>query len=214
MPKETFLNLSEEKQEKVMRAAIHEFLTYGFERGNVGAIAKQAGIAKGSIYQYFDDKKEILLHSVRWSLELLMKKYSHFMPFQSNNGGFFEMINVTLDHAWIQVKEEHEIALFLQEVLLGTFNPVAAETRDTMRVASELVLLKLIKDGQTNGYFRKDIDDHMLVLFLSGATFRFKEYFLNQVKESGKELSDEHLEKYKSELKSLYALILNGMGVK
>ena len=43
MPKDTFFNLPMEKQEKVMRSAISEIIKYGFEKANVGNIAKSAG---------------------------------------------------------------------------------------------------------------------------------------------------------------------------
>jgi hypothetical protein len=46
MPKDTFFNLSFEKQEKVMRAAISEFSIYGFEKGIVGDIAKNAELQR------------------------------------------------------------------------------------------------------------------------------------------------------------------------
>jgi len=77
MQKDTFFNLSFEKQEKVMRAAISEFSIYGFEKGNVWDIAKNAGVAKGSMYQYFENKRELFLYSVRWSVEFLVKKYGN-----------------------------------------------------------------------------------------------------------------------------------------
>jgi AcrR family transcriptional regulator len=64
MPKETFFNLNEEKQEKIMRASISEFSRYGFEKGNIGSIAGSAGVAKGSMYQYFQNKRELFLYSV------------------------------------------------------------------------------------------------------------------------------------------------------
>ena len=43
----TFFNLSEEKQEKVIRAAISEFSKYGFEKGNIGEICKKCRSCKG-----------------------------------------------------------------------------------------------------------------------------------------------------------------------
>ncbi|MFC5649726.1 TetR/AcrR family transcriptional regulator [Paenibacillus solisilvae] len=214
MPKETFINLSLEKQEKVMRAAIHEFLTHGYESGNIGEIAKNAGVAKGSMYQYFENKKELFLYSVHWTMELFMKIDSNSMLFQTKDINFFDVLNMTLDQGWIQLKEEKEAALFMQEVMLGTFNPVAAESRKAMLKTSEDFLLKLIKDGQKNGYFRTDIDDEMLLMFLLGASMRFKEKFLNQARLSETAFSDEYLEVYRKKLKSIFELILNGMGVK
>jgi hypothetical protein len=48
MPKETFFNLNEEKQENVMRASINEFSKQGFEKGNIGDIAKAAGVSRAA----------------------------------------------------------------------------------------------------------------------------------------------------------------------
>lgn len=67
MPKKTFYRLDDHKKERVMRAAIGEFQACGFERAKIEVIAQNAGIAKGSIYQYFDDKKALFLYSVTWA---------------------------------------------------------------------------------------------------------------------------------------------------
>ncbi|MCA2000505.1 MAG: TetR/AcrR family transcriptional regulator, partial [Chloroflexi bacterium] len=56
MPKQTFLNLPEEKRQAVVRAAIDEFADYGFEASSVNRIVANSGISKGSFYQYFEDK--------------------------------------------------------------------------------------------------------------------------------------------------------------
>lgn len=214
MPKDTFYNLSNDKQEKVMRAAITEFLARGFENGKIGDIASLAGIAKGSIYQYFEDKKELFLHSVHWSSEYLLQKYSAAASGTLKKASFVEVFLHSLDHAWIQLKEEKEITLFLQEVLLGTFNPVAAESREAMLKASDSFIHALIKEGQESGQFRTDLDEELLVQFLTGASMRFKEKFLQKVKASGSELSDVLAEEYKREAGQLYELILNGMGAR
>src|SRR5690554_1489824 len=62
MPKETFFNLPEEKRQRIIEAAIDEFATHPFHQARVTAIADQAGIAKGSFYQYFEDKKDLYKH--------------------------------------------------------------------------------------------------------------------------------------------------------
>lgn len=57
MPKRTFIRLDEDKKERVMRAAIGEFQARGYEGAKIEDIAQNAGVAKGSIYQYFETKK-------------------------------------------------------------------------------------------------------------------------------------------------------------
>ena len=62
MPKQTFLNLPEEKRETIMNAAVEEFADYGLENASTNRIVKNSGIAKGSFYQYFEDKQDVFMH--------------------------------------------------------------------------------------------------------------------------------------------------------
>jgi AcrR family transcriptional regulator len=48
-------------REAIMKAAINLFGERGYERTSVSALAKAAGIGKGTIYSYFSSKNEILL---------------------------------------------------------------------------------------------------------------------------------------------------------
>jgi AcrR family transcriptional regulator len=62
MPKQTFFNLPTEKRETIMNAAIEEFAEYGLENASTNRIVKNSGIAKGSFYQYFEDKQDVFMH--------------------------------------------------------------------------------------------------------------------------------------------------------
>lgn len=59
MPKQTFFNLPEPKRQIIEQAALDEFSTHGFGQSNMNRIVKHSGIAKGSFYQYFEDKKDL-----------------------------------------------------------------------------------------------------------------------------------------------------------
>jgi len=48
-----------DKKEKIVEAAISVFARKGLERGKISDIAKEAGIGKGTIYEYFRSKEEI-----------------------------------------------------------------------------------------------------------------------------------------------------------
>ena len=62
MPKQTFLNLPETKRNNVINAAIEEFAEYGLENASTNRIVKNSGIAKGSFYQYFEDKQDVFMY--------------------------------------------------------------------------------------------------------------------------------------------------------
>ena len=61
MPKETFHKLSPDKKKKIVDGFLREFSTKSFDDASLTTVVKSLGIAKGSIYQYFDDKLELFL---------------------------------------------------------------------------------------------------------------------------------------------------------
>ncbi len=62
MPKQTFHNLPEEKRRNIINAAIEEFAEYGLENASTNRIVANSSIAKGSFYQYFEDKQDVFMH--------------------------------------------------------------------------------------------------------------------------------------------------------
>ncbi|NLY51524.1 MAG: TetR/AcrR family transcriptional regulator, partial [Firmicutes bacterium] len=64
MPKDTFFNLPEDKRQRIIDAAIDEFAHRSFHDARITAIVDAAGIAKGSFYQYFEDKKDLFKYII------------------------------------------------------------------------------------------------------------------------------------------------------
>ena len=65
MPKETFLKLSKEKQQKVINAAKKEFARAPIENVSIKNIVEEADIARGSFYQYFEDKEDAIKYIIQ-----------------------------------------------------------------------------------------------------------------------------------------------------
>ncbi|MDP4142974.1 MAG: TetR/AcrR family transcriptional regulator [Bacillota bacterium] len=214
MPKETFFNLNEEKQEKVMRAAINEFILHGFEKANIGIIAKNAGVAKGSMYQYFENKRELFLFAVRWSLEFITKKYNNYIEFTNKEMNFFDYFYQNSKEIWVQLRDERDLVIFIQDVFLGKYPGVTDESIAYMMKVSDDYLIKLIQEGKDNGSIRKDIDNNLLSLFMTGASLKFKEYMMNKARAKGEDIMDEDFEAFENEIKTMMDLLKNGMGAK
>jgi len=62
MVKQTFLNLSTEKQERILEAAKREFSRASLNEASVANIIKDVGIPRGSFYQYFNDLEDIFYY--------------------------------------------------------------------------------------------------------------------------------------------------------
>jgi AcrR family transcriptional regulator len=62
MPSITFTNLPAAKKDKFIRVAMEEFASAGYEKASVTQMVKKLKIAKGSVYQYFENKKELYFY--------------------------------------------------------------------------------------------------------------------------------------------------------
>ena len=60
MIKQTFYNLSEEKRQRIIDAIMKEFSSSSTEKVSINRIIKTANISRGSFYQYFDDKVDLI----------------------------------------------------------------------------------------------------------------------------------------------------------
>ncbi|WP_077852659.1 TetR/AcrR family transcriptional regulator [Clostridium felsineum] len=214
MPKQTFYNLITEKQEKIMRSAINEFLNNGYEKGNIGNIAKNAGVAKGSMYQYFENKKELFLFCIQWASTLIVQKYGNFSAYKEKEINLFDYIYESTTAMWFQIKEERNVITFIQNAFMGNYGSVTEEATKSMMEISNTYTLNLIRDGKKHGYIRKDIDDMMLLMFMTGAFAKIREYLFKKSDNLGQNILDEDFEEYKKQSKAMLDLIKNGMGAK
>lgn len=65
MPKIVDEQTREATRRRIIAEAASEFARLGFEQANINTIAEQAGIGKGTIYLYFENKRELFLAMLR-----------------------------------------------------------------------------------------------------------------------------------------------------
>ncbi|GHO47930.1 TetR/AcrR family transcriptional regulator [Ktedonospora formicarum] len=66
MPKVVDEQTREATRRRILRQAASEFARLGFDQANINIIAEQAGIGKGTIYLYFENKRELFLAMLRY----------------------------------------------------------------------------------------------------------------------------------------------------
>ncbi|MFI6878876.1 TetR/AcrR family transcriptional regulator [Streptomyces sp. NPDC050400] len=59
MPTTTWQRLDPARRERITTAAMTEFGRHGYSAGSLNTVAREAGVAKGSLFQYFDDKLDL-----------------------------------------------------------------------------------------------------------------------------------------------------------
>ena len=88
MPTHTFFNLPESKRQRLIDGAMKEFMAKSLNEASISNIVKNAGISRGSFYQYFEDKKDLyyfLIGKFKYNYHKLMIK-----SFKEADGDFYK----------------------------------------------------------------------------------------------------------------------------
>lgn len=210
MPKETFLNLPEEKKEKIFREAIKEFGKKGYEKGNVGEIAKAAGVAKGSMYQYFEDKKELYMYCVKESYNISMK-YTSSKIHNIEEVNIFDLFYQGFKDTWPFLREERELNIFLSKVTYENKHSIKDEALTYILNQSRSFMKNVIEANKKKGYINKAISTESILVFIEGVSIKMKEHIRELAEENHKEFYEMEFEDYEKFIKEITYLLKSGL---
>lgn len=115
MPSKTFLNLPEEKRQKLLKAATDEFSNTSFFDASINKIINNANISRGSFYMYFEGKEELfeyILDSYSSNLIEIVKK-----ELTNSNGDLRESFINLYDELLIRISKI-KYKIFFRNVFL------------------------------------------------------------------------------------------------
>ena len=85
---ETFLRLPEEKRRRFLDAAWEEFTSARFSDVSINQIVRRAGIPRGSFYQYFSGKDDLLAFLLEDVRNYIKEEYRRIL--KENGGDIFQ----------------------------------------------------------------------------------------------------------------------------
>jgi AcrR family transcriptional regulator len=166
MPTVTWARVDPARRATIVEAAEAEFGAHGFSGGSLNVIARRAGVAKGSLFQYFADKRDlyafiadIASQRVRFYMEGRIRELDPGRP-------FFEFLTDWLD-TWVAyfADHPHERALHAAATL-----EVDTDARVTVRSVIHRhyleVLRPIVRDAAKRGDLRADADTDALLSLL------------------------------------------------
>lgn len=85
------MRLSDQRVQRLIDAAMDEFLTKGFRRGSIENIARATGIGKATIYRHFTDKNGLFQAAVTAEIERLETPPFDFQPRAAPRQAFYSI---------------------------------------------------------------------------------------------------------------------------
>ena len=107
MPSDTFFRLPDRKRQRLMDAAWEEFTSVRFSDVSINKIIRSAGIPRGSFYQYFKDKDDLMAYLISEDWGYLLRGYHAVL--REVKGDIFTLQLSCFDRFLLQQKNEDPV---------------------------------------------------------------------------------------------------------
>lgn len=166
MPRPRFYNLEPQKRRAILDSAGAEFAAEGFSKASFNRIIEKAGISKGAMYYYFDDKADLYATVLKEAFERFFEGKVLRIPQVSTAEEFVAEVESYL-HKVISYAHSHPLDIALFRRLLNEpvpqSDPQGESVLAAMRAQAERFTGEMIRAGQRVGAVRTDIDFELLV---------------------------------------------------
>lgn len=179
-----FKKLNTDRQEEILNACINEFAKNGYQNASTNQIVKQAGISKGTLFNYFGSKKELYLSIV----EVVVERYTKYANelkalsaeestdlFERLKERGFRKLQIALSHP--------ELYAILYDAFVGLEESMKKEVLHRMASMSRAAE-DTLKVGLDTSVFKSDVDVDKAIeitqMFLEGY-FQRKQGYLKSL---------------------------------
>ncbi|MFP4016831.1 MAG: TetR/AcrR family transcriptional regulator [Halanaerobiales bacterium] len=169
MPKETFLNLPETKQRRVIDAAIDEFAGRSYHKARITAIADKAGIAMGSFYQYFNDKEDLFSYLIELTVKKKLKYINHEMMINKDKYDIFQLLRETY-LSGLRFARENPRLVEVGNILIND-KEIQRKIWGEHSDKSSDFFRHLLEEGVKKGDLDEDIDVELVAKLLTGLNY-------------------------------------------
>jgi AcrR family transcriptional regulator len=159
-----------EKRPLILQAATEVFAEQGFASVTVAEIADRAGIGKGTVYEYFSSKDELLFAVFEWMNEKIFERIRSLLD---EGGTTRERLQRMLDLGARITREQVEMQAVVLDFWSASRGTKVEERYNqacltTFRAYRRLVA-DVIREGQTTGELRSDVDPEAVAVMVVAA---------------------------------------------
>ncbi len=190
--------MEREKKECILSAATRLFARFGFKKTSVDQIAKDAGVAKGTVYLAADTKEDLFYQAVHREVRAYAAEIAKLIDPRKRADEL--LVETTL--AGLQYLDERPL---VRDLIFGNLQlilPEWADRLDELRALGRTNVIEILRLGVRQGVFRGNVDvDEVaeIVEDVSIATHVFHRHAPNRD------------DKLKRRMKSAFDLLMNGL---
>ena len=136
-----------------MNAAITSFAQHGYHQATIADVAREAGVAAGTIYLYFKNKDDLLISIFEEKVQRFITEFqSQLSQEESAEIKLRKLVHLHL----FEMQDHPDLAAVFQLELRQSRHFMSAYPKADLKGYFDLIGM-IIEEGQQQGLFRKDL---------------------------------------------------------
>ena len=103
-----------ERKLKILKSAVKSFAASGFHISDIDNIAKNAGVGKGTLYRYFQNKEDLFFESVKYCMDEMYDEIGKKLE----NVSYNDFVGVLFDAHMDYYREHEETYMLVANAIL------------------------------------------------------------------------------------------------
>jgi TetR/AcrR family fatty acid metabolism transcriptional regulator len=156
---------SNDKYHRILEAAVKVFAKQGFHKSTIAQIAREAGVADGTIYLYFKNKDDILVQFFEFKTKQV---FDRFQEIVSKGDNAKEKLSRLIRSHLQEFERDRNMAMVYQSETRRNSPLVKEQIKQMSKMYLDIVA-EIVEQGQVEGCFRKDLYLGLVKRYILGA---------------------------------------------
>jgi len=154
-----------QKYEQIIDAAVKVIAQNGYYNSQVSKIAKEAGVADGTIYLYFRNKEDILISLFEEKMGNFVEKIKEKIQDESS---VEKKLFILIEMHFMQLEMDHDLAIVTQLELRQSNISIRHKVNEVLKGYLTLVD-SVLEEGIKSGVFESDLELRIARQLIFGA---------------------------------------------
>jgi TetR/AcrR family fatty acid metabolism transcriptional regulator len=154
-----------DKYDRILEAAVKVFAEQGFFQSTVSQIAREAGVADGTIYLYFKNKDDILVQFFSYKTRQVFARFREEVDRADN--AVDKLRNLIRRHLE-EFQNDRNMAMVYRAETHQNSRLVEAQIKEMSKLYLDIVS-EIVEQGQEEGVIRRDLYLSLVKRFILGA---------------------------------------------
>ncbi|MBT8358428.1 MAG: TetR/AcrR family transcriptional regulator [Desulfobacterales bacterium] len=158
-------NNKNDKYKRILEAAVKVFAKQGFHQATISQIAKEAGVADGTIYLYFKNKDDILVQFFTFKTKQVFERFKKEV--EKGKNAKDKLLNLIRHHLTV-FQRNKDMAVLYQAETHQSNRPAEDQIKEMSKMYLDIIS-EIVEQGQQEDSIRKDLYMGLVKRFIIGS---------------------------------------------